>query len=198
MQNAAALVTRAQQGDPTAFGELYEEYSPLVFRFLRRRVDGSDEVVEDLTEDVFVKVYEKLNRYVERGLPFTAWLYRIAHNHLVDYLRSRPRYTAHSLDDVAEVAERQAPAAYGRVLDQQSLEPALARLTPEQRQAVEHRFLEGLSVAETASAMSRSEEAVKKLQARALANLRRHLAPSMPSARPRSSAPTLLLTQAVA
>jgi len=198
MQNAAALVTRAQQGDPTAFGELYEEYSPLVFRFLRRRVDGSDEVVEDLTEDVFVKVYEKLDRYVERGLPFTAWLYRIAHNHLVDYLRSRPRYTAHSLDDVAEVAERHAPAAYGRVLDQQSLEPALARLTPEQRQAVEYRFLEGPSVAETASAMARSEEAVKKLQARALANLRRHLAPSMPTTRSRVAAPSLMLTQAVA
>src|SRR5690349_6412431 len=112
MQNAAELVTRAQQGDPTAFGELYEGYSPLEFRFLRRRVDGTDEIVEDLTEDLFVKVFEKLDRYVERGLPFTAWLYRIAHNHLVDYLRSRPRYTAHSLDDVAEVAERHAPAAY--------------------------------------------------------------------------------------
>src|SRR6266700_3657525 len=128
MQNAAAVVTRAQQGDPTAFGELYEEYSPLVFRFLRRRVDGSDEVVEGLAEDVFVKVYEQLDRYVERGQPFTAWLCRIAHNHLVDYLRSRPRYTAHSLEDVAEVAERHAPAAYGRVLDQQSLAPAMARL----------------------------------------------------------------------
>jgi RNA polymerase sigma-70 factor, ECF subfamily len=198
MQNVTALVTRAQQGDPTAFGELYEEYSPLVFRFLRRRVDGSDEVVEDLAEDVFVKVYEKLDRYVERGLPFTAWLYRIAHNHLVDYLRSRPRYTAHSLDDVAEVAERHAPAAYSRVLDQQSLEPALARLTPEQRQAVELRFLQGLSVAETASSMARSEEAVKKLQARALANLRRHLAPPAQAGRTRVAAPTLLLTQAVA
>jgi RNA polymerase sigma-70 factor (ECF subfamily) len=198
MQNVTALVSRAQQGDPTAFGELYEEYSPLVFRFLRRRVDGSDEVVEDLAEDVFVKVYEKLDRYVERGLPFTAWLYRIAHNHLVDYLRSRPRYTAHSLDDVAEIAERHAPAAYGRVLDQQSLEPALARLTPEQRQAVELRFLQGLSVAETASSMTRSEEAVKKLQARALANLRRHLAPPAQANRARVASPTLMLAQAVA
>src|SRR3712207_130797 len=107
-------------------------------------------------------------RYVERGLPFTAWLYRIAHNHLVDHLRSRPRYAANSLDSVAEVAERSAPSAFGRVLDQQALAPALARLTPEQRRAVELRFLEGLSVAETAEAMNRSDEAVKKLQARAL------------------------------
>ena len=197
MQGAAELVIRAQQGDTTAFATLYEEYSPLVFRFLRRRVDGADEVVEDLAEDVFLKVYEKLDRYVERGLPFTAWLYRIAHNHLVDYLRSRPRYTAHSLDDVAEVAERHAPAAYGRVLDQQSLEPAMARLTPEQRQAVEFRFLQGQSVAETARSMSRSEEAVKKLQARALANLRRYLAPAAPN-RTRTVAPIQLQRRAVA
>ena len=197
MQAVAEVVTRAQQGDAAAFGTLYEEYSPLVFRFLRRRLDGSDEIIEDLTADVFLKVYEKLDRYVERGLPFTAWLYRIAHNHLVDYLRARPRYAANSLDEVAEVAERHAPNAFGRVLDQQSLEPALARLTPEQRRAVELRFLEGLSVAETAATMGRSEEAVKKLQARALANLRRHLAPAMPS-RAHEAAPVRLLSQAVA
>ena len=182
MQAAAELVVLAQQGDQTAFASLYEQYSPLVHRFLRRRLDGGDEVVEDLTEDVFVKVYEKLDRYVERGLPFTAWLYRIAHNHLVDYLRSLPRMSAQSLDDVTEVPEVAATAAYSRVLDRQSLEPAMARLTPEQRQAIELRFMEGMSVAETAVAMGRSDEAVKKLQARALANLRRHLAP--PAAAP--------------
>ncbi len=183
MQQAVAeLVSKAQQGDQTAFADLYEQYRPLVYRFLRRRLDGSDEIVEDLAEDVFVKVYEKLDRYVERGLPFTAWLYRIAHNHLVDYLRSLPRMAAHSLDEVAEVPEVAAAAAYRQVLDRQSLEPAMARLTPEQRQAVELRFIEGMSVAETAASMGRSDEAVKKLQARALTNLRRHLAP--PAAAP--------------
>ena len=180
MQAAAVLVLRAQQGDQAAFGSLYEQYSPLVHRFLRRRLDGAEEVVEDLTEDVFVKVYEKLDRYVERGLPFTAWLYRIAHNHLVDYLRSLPRMSAAPLDSVAEMPERSASAAFGRVIDRQSLEPAFARLTPEQRQAIELRFLEGMSVAETAAAMGRTEEAVKKLQARGLANLRRHLTAPAP------------------
>jgi len=172
----AELVARAQQGDSQAFAELYERYSQQVYRFLRRRIDGSDEVVHDLTADVFVKVYEKLDRYVERGLPFTAWLYRIAHNHLVDYLRTLPRYQASPLDAAAEIAEQGAGTAFGRVLDRQTLAPALARLTDEQRQAVQLRFLEGLSVAETATMMGRSEEAVKKLQARALANLRRSLA----------------------
>jgi RNA polymerase sigma-70 factor (ECF subfamily) len=181
MQAVAELVTRAQQGDQTAFASLYEQYSPLVYRFLRRRLDGADEVVEDLTEDVFVKVYEKLDRYVERGLPFTAWLYRIAHNHLVDHLRSLPRLAASSLEAVGDVPERAATADFNRVIDRQSLEPALARLTPEQRQAIELRFMAGMSVAETAAAMDRSDEAVKKLQARALTNLRRHLAPPAPT-----------------
>ena len=178
MQRVAELVSKAQQGDSAAFAALYEEYSPVVYRFLRRRLDGSDEVVQDLTADVFVKVYEKLDRYVERGLPFTAWLYRIAHNHRVDYLRTLPRYQASSLDAGIDVAESNSGSAFGRVLDQQSLQPALARLTAEQRQAVQLRFLEGLSVAETAAMMGRSDEAVKKLQARALANLRRLLAPA--------------------
>jgi RNA polymerase sigma-70 factor (ECF subfamily) len=180
-REAAELVARAQQGDQLAFATLYETYRPLVYRFLRRRLDGSDETVEDLTEDVFVKLYEKLDRYVERGLPFTAWLYRIAHNQLVDFVRTLPRHTAQSLDVVADVAEHQATAEYRSVLDRETLEPALARLTAEQRQAVELRFLQGMSVAETSAAMGRSEEAVKKLQARALANLRRYL---VESARP--------------
>ncbi len=176
MQRVAELVSKAQQGDSAAFAELYEQYSPVVYRFLRRRLDGSDEVVQDLTADVFVKVYEKLDRYVERGLPFTAWLYRIAHNHLVDYLRTLPRYQASSLDESVEVAEHASGAAFGRVLDRQLLAPALARLTAEQRQAVQLRFLDGLSVADTAAVMGRSDEAVKKLQARGLAAMRRILA----------------------
>jgi len=177
-QQVGELVARAQRGDSAAFAALYEAYAPLVYRFLRRRLDGSDEVVQDLTADVFVKVYEKLDRYVERGLPFTAWLYRLAHNHLVDYLRTLPRYQASSLDETVEVAEHTSGSAFGRILDQQALQPALARLTAEQRETVELRFFEGLSVAETAARMGRSDEAVKKLQARALANLRRSLAPS--------------------
>ena len=180
-KQAAELVALAQQGDSTAFAELYETYSPLIFRFLRRRMEGSDEIVEDLTEDVFVKLYEKLDRYVDRGVPFTAWLYRMAHNCMIDYVRKLPRYSEQSLDAVVDVPEQGTGSEYGQVLDRQAIEPALARLTPEQRQTVELRFLSGLNVAETAAAMGRSEDAVKKLQARALVNLRRSLTASMSS-----------------
>ena len=174
-KQAAVLVAQAQQGDQMAFATLYEQYRPLVYRFLRRRLDGADETVEDLTEDVFVKLYEKLDRYVERGLPFTAWLYRIAHNQLVDYVRTLPRHTAQPLEVVADIPEHQTGSEYRSVLDRETLEPALARLTAVQRQAVEPRFLKGMSVAETAAAIKRSEEAVKTLKARSLANLRRSL-----------------------
>jgi RNA polymerase sigma-70 factor, ECF subfamily len=118
-------------------------------------------------------------------VPFTAWLYRIAHNQLVDFVRTLPRHTAQSLDVVADVAEHKSGAEYRGVLDRETLEPALARLTAEQRKAVELRFLQGMSVAETSVAIGRSEEAVKKLQARGLANLRRSL---VETAEPKSPA----------
>ena len=177
-EHVAGLVAQAQGGDSQAFAALYEQYSVVIFRYLRRRLDGSDESIEDLTADVFVKVFQKLDRYVERGLPFTAWLYRIAHNCLVDHLRALPRHASTSLDDVTERADAYTPSAFGSVLDRDVLEPALATLIPEQRRTVELRFLEGLNVAQTATMMGRSEEAVKKLQARALVNLRKQLAPA--------------------
>ena len=178
-EQVAELVARAQRGDADADAHLYEADAPRVLRFLRRRFDGPEEQVEDLTADVFVKVFEKLDRYVERGLPFTAWLYRLAYNTLLDYLRvQKGRYT-NPIDDATELPEYDTGVAYDRILDRQTLAPVLAQLTPEQRRAVELRFLAGLSVAETSARMGCSDEAVKKLQARALANLRRLLRPSM-------------------
>lgn len=176
MKHDHDLIARAKRGDSAAFGALYEEYAPMIYRFLRRRLEGSEDAVEDLTEDVFVKVFQKLDRYEERGLPFSAWLYRIAHNQLVDFVRVRSRITNAPLEAIAGVAAPQTGVAFGRVLEQAVLEPALSRLTEQQRLAVQLRFLDGLSVADTARLMGRSEDAVKKLQARALVNLRSSLA----------------------
>jgi len=174
-EQTAELVKLAQQGDAMAFATLYETYTPHVRGYLRRRHDGTDETIDDLTAEVFMKLYEKLDRYVERGLPFTAWLYRLAHNCLIDYVRKLPRQNTTSLDEVVDVQERAPGVEYGQVLNRQVLAPALERLTQEQRQTIELRFLQGMSVAETAATMQRSEEAVKKLQARALMSLRRVL-----------------------
>jgi RNA polymerase sigma-70 factor (ECF subfamily) len=128
-----------------------------------------------LTADVFTKVWQKLTLYVDRGLPFEAWVFRIARNCLIDYLRRLPRFTPDSLGTDLQVADNGANGDYEQVLDRQVVEAALSHLRPEQRQVVERRFLEGRSVLESAALMGRSEAAVKKLQARALVNLRRVL-----------------------
>jgi RNA polymerase sigma-70 factor, ECF subfamily len=187
MEQTTDLISLAKQGDSAAFGALYEEYAPTIYRFLRRRLYGPDEIVEDLTEDVFVKVFEKLGQYEDRGRPFAAWLYRVAQNRLVDYLRAAPRSAATSLDNVSTVAERNTDSAFSSVLDRQVLAPALAQLTAEQRRVIELRFIEAMSVADTAIVMERTEEAVKKLQARGLASLRRLLT-ATPAAAGRSLA----------
>ena len=174
-EQVAELVARAQQGDAEACAALYEQHAPAVFRFLRSRLTGPDETAEDLTADVFVSMFGKLDRYVDRGAPFTAWMYRVARNTLIDYRRTRKDADLRPLEDADGVVEPWAASAYGQMLDRQILAPVLAHLTPDQRQVVESRFLLDRKVAETAAVLGRTEESVKKLQARALASLRRQL-----------------------
>ena len=175
----AGLVARAQQGEADAFAALYEVYAPAMERYLWRRLGcHADGRAEDLTAEVFLRAYERLDRYVDRGLPFAAWLYRLAHNLLIDHLRVATRQVADSLDRAPEVAvaDRAAARDAGQVLDRQTLGPALARLSPDQRRALELRFLEDLPTAEVAAILGKTEAGVKKLQARGLAALRRILA----------------------
>ncbi len=174
----AELVVRTQRGDAVAFGALYEQHAPEIYRYLVRHLNGQRDLAEDLTSEVFLKVFERIGSYQSRGLPFTAWLYRIARNHMIDHLRGQRSRAADSLEQVpavAEVADRGAARDYGQVLDQVTLRPALARLSQDQRRALELRFLEGLRTATTAAIMGKSEDAVKKLQSRGLGALRRIL-----------------------
>ena len=168
-----SLVERAQAGDGGAFGELYEQFAPEIFRYLLRHLNGRRESAEDLTEEVFLKVLERLGSYQFRGLPFSAWLYRIARNHMIDHLRSRPRQIISSLDQAPEIPEKKAEQMLDRSLDRHELTYALDRLTSDQRHVVTLRFLDGFTTAETAEIMGKTEDAVKKLQARGLVQLRR-------------------------
>ena len=111
------LVERAQSGDGGAFGELYEQFAPEIFRYLLRHLNGRRESAEDLTEEVFLKVLERLGSYQFRGLPFSAWLYRIARNHMIDHLRSRPKQIVSSLDAAPEIPEKKAELVMDRSLD---------------------------------------------------------------------------------
>jgi RNA polymerase sigma-70 factor (ECF subfamily) len=172
------LVALARSGDAGAFATIYEQYAPAVCRFLRIRLSGSQETAEDVTSAVFLKVWQKLDLYVDSGVPFQSWLFRVARNCLIDHLRRLPRTMAESLDLAFHVPDAASRSEYGQVLDRQMLEDALTHLSAEQRRAVTLRFLEGRNLAETAIAMGRSTDAVKKLQARGLANLHRELSPT--------------------
>lgn len=169
------LIQRAKSYDSQALTELYRRYADAIFRFVYYRVVDR-EAAEDLAGDVFVRAMEALPAYVDTGTPFRAWLYRIAHARVVDYYRRQEVRRTTSLDDRL-MADRQTDpgelAAYQD--DARRVWAVLPRLTDEQQQVVSLRFIAGLSTAEVADVLDKTEGAIRALQHRALASLRRLL-----------------------
>lgn len=165
------LIVRARRGEANAFGELYERYLAAIYRYIFYRV-GEVAEAEDLTETVFLKAWEALDRYEVRDVPFSAWLYRIAHNVVVDRHRTRkaavPLDSTLSLRDEADGPEDRLDA----LEDVESLIWAMSQLSADYQQVLVLRFISGLSHAETGRVLKRSEEAVRVLQFRALQALR--------------------------
>ena len=171
--DAEELVRRIHAREDNAFDDLYLRYSRRVFGYLYQRLNGNVEDAEDLTADVFTKVYEKIDTFQVQGAPLSAWLFRIARNRLIDSVRRRAGQAQVGLDDAPQIAAGPAFHGIDQLVAMEEITRGLMRLTAEQRQVIELRFLEGKSLAETAAAVQRNEEAVKKLQARGLAALRR-------------------------
>jgi RNA polymerase sigma-70 factor (ECF subfamily) len=163
----------AQQGDPDAIGALYDQHYPAVLRYFRSRVSGQ-EAAEDLTADVFKQMVAALPQYRALGLPFRAWLFRIAHNRLVDHYRKESSQVSVRLEAVEHqtlAGEDPALVAEQRLTLEHAIR-ALAELEPGQRDVLSLRFLSGLSLRDTALALGKTEDAVKALQRRGLAALR--------------------------
>ena len=104
MQDEQGLVRRAQQHDQEAFAELYEEYFDKVYRYVALRI-GNQVEAEDLTQQVFTKVLRSISSFKWRNIPFGAWLFRIAHNQVVDYLRKKNRRSTVSLDETRLISD---------------------------------------------------------------------------------------------
>lgn len=156
-------LARLKRREPSAWSELFEREHPVVFRAVLAQV-GSVAVAEDITGQVFLEAIEGIGRYRNRGRPITAWLLTIARHRAIDWRRRR-RAQPEALD--GDVEETAPPAA--------SVEDALRlldRLTPEQREVMVLRFVEGYSVDETARLTGRSSGSVKALQHRAVRQLR--------------------------
>jgi RNA polymerase sigma-70 factor (ECF subfamily) len=168
------LVERARHGDTAAVGALYDAFAPRVYRFFRFRV-SADEPAEDLMQRVFLKMVEQLPKYEPRGVPFAAWLFRVARNTWID--EGRSYHSTVPLEQIeAEPTDAGDPEALTEAsLDGELVRSAVAALPDDQREVIACRFFAGLSPRETAELMGRSEGSVRVLQHRALAGLRRRL-----------------------
>ncbi len=166
-----ALVARAQAGDVDAFAEIYAMFAAPVHRYLRSRVREPRDA-EDLLQATFLRAIEALPRWQPRGAPFSAWLFRIARNAAIDHARGHRSdidlgTVAEAAAPGADPAER-APADLATVLAE-----ALATLTPDQRDVISLRYFADLSGPEISRTLGKDEAAVRALQMRGLASLRR-------------------------
>ena len=160
------LLIDAAKADPARFVELYDRHVDRVFAYVYRRA-GSRVVAEDVTSAVFAQALTHLPKYEWRGVPFAAWLLRIAANALADHWKQQGRDSHEPPPDVAD--EREHQDLERRV----SLFQLVDRLPDAQRQVINMRFIQERSIREVAAALERSEGAVKQLQLRALENLRK-------------------------
>ncbi len=170
MPSDAALLARARANDPDALAELYDRFAPRIYAYLYRRI-GEQRLAEDLTSDVFVQSLAALRKGQFASASLEAWLYRMAHNRLVDFYR-RERRDVVALDEWV-AAPDDVPAEAERRNLQSWLRRAMRRLTDDQQHILTLRFGQGLSAAETARLTGNTETAVRALQHRALAALRR-------------------------
>ncbi len=171
-QRLIALVELARGGDAEAFGLLYDHYQPSVYRFLYYRV-GSVQLAEDLTADTFFRALRSMSTFRWQGKDFGAWLMTIARNLATDHFkagRTRLETTTEDMSDLDTTTEGPEGAVLTSLTNEALLE-ALRELPTEQRDCLVMRFLQGMSIAETAEVLDRSPGAVKQLQLRGVRNL---------------------------
>ena len=173
--NVRALVEQAQRGEREALEELYLLHFDRIYSYLHLSL-GNRHDAEDLTTQTFLKMLESIGRFRWQSAPFSAWLFRIAHNLAMDHFRSRRRVRAE--EDVPELPGAEESSAEDQALD--SLGDAgmlelMERLSAEQRQVLTLKFLFGFANAEVADILDKTEGAVKSLQHRALASLQNHV-----------------------
>jgi RNA polymerase sigma-70 factor, ECF subfamily len=171
---AERLAIEAAQKDPSRFADLYEQNFERVYAFIARRVRDRD-VTQDLTSEVFHQAFANLSRFEWRGVPFAAWLFRIASNAIVDFAKraSKERDVPFSLDALSDAGANQID---DRIEQRALLFQLVGRLPDDQRRVIGMRFAEEKSIREIAQELRRSEGAIKQLQFRALQNLRAQLA----------------------
>ncbi len=166
-----ALISEAKGGGADAFGVLYDRYHSRIYRFIYLKVGGREEA-EDLTHHVFLSAWEHIHGYRHEGHPFSSWLYRIARNTVIDHYRSRrPTSSLEEVDPDAIQSSQNIEASAEQALLLKEVRRAISALRPDQQDVIILRFVDELSVKETALALDKSEGAVKLLQHRGMQEL---------------------------
>lgn len=168
------IVQRAVNGDREAFTALYDRHFDKIYRYIYVKVRSQAEA-EDLTQDVFIKAYEAIKSYKWRDLPFTAWLFKIAHNRVIDHVRKTAKEKKTSLDEAGAIASGDPVYMTEQNFEIYQLKDALTKLPDAQREVATLRFIAELSIAEVAVTLGKSEGTVKALQFNAIASLRKLL-----------------------
>jgi RNA polymerase sigma-70 factor (ECF subfamily) len=171
------LVARAQEGDRDALEELYLEHFDRIYSYLHMTV-GNRHDAEDLTTQTFLRMLESIGKFRWGTAPFSAWLFRIAHNLAMDHFRSRRRWQPEEEVPEPDQAEPSAEEAALQALSSETMFDLIERLSDEQRQVLILKFVFDFSNLEAATVLDKSEGAVKSLQHRALASLQKHVATS--------------------
>jgi len=174
VQNEESLIRRAQQHDQDAFAQLYEEYFDKIYRYIAFKIGNKTEA-EDMTQQVFLNAIKSISSFRWRGIPFSAWLFRIAHNQVVDYLRKKAKHATTSLDEVLVSNGNNPQLVAEQNLDIERLLLATKQLTQAQREVISLRFASELSIAQVAKVMGKSQGAIKALQHSAIVALRKTL-----------------------
>ena len=168
------LLERAQDYDPVALSEIYDRYAQRIYNYIYYRL-GNAELAEDLTSNVFMKMLEAIQSDKAWRVSFSGWLYRIAHNMVVDHFRRRRKERELPLDERLVSSDDDPEMVADISLTSELLRRAVNRLTHDQSQVIILKFVEGMSNGDVADILDKTEGAVKSLQYRALAALRRQL-----------------------
>ena len=175
-EHVRELVARGQQGDRDALEELYLIHFDRIYSYLHVSV-GNRHDAEDLTTQTFLKMLEKIGSFRWRSAPFSAWLFRIAHNLAMDHFRSRRRWQPE--EEVPEPPGEEEPSAElvaMQTIGRESMLKLIDRLSPEQQQVLTLKFVFNLPNAEVAAILEKTEGAIKSLQHRALVSLQKQIA----------------------
>jgi len=173
--NEEEILRQAIDGNQWAFTVIYDEYFNKIYRYVYSLV-GKQAEAEDLTQDVFIKALHSISSFKFRGAPFSSWLFRIAHNQVVDQWRRQKKEKTTSLDEALTVVSNEDPViTTEKQFEAEALAAAVTRLPSAQGEVVSLRFIAGLSIAEVAETLGKREGTIKALQFKGIESLRKIL-----------------------